>query len=117
MKRMSIEASLARSQAKITKFGVQSVVWAYNKVMRTALQGLHVDSKSLAAVKKLLKDGRRVVLMPVYRSFADLFTFVYIHQHFGIQPPFMLLSEKDQPPPALQYLLRSVGLVTYSLES
>lgn len=50
MKRMSIEASLARSQAKITKFGVQSVVWAFNKVMRTALQGLHVDSKSLAAV-------------------------------------------------------------------
>ena len=49
------------------------MLWLINKKMRTAVQGLWVDQKSLDKVKALLAAGMHVVLMPLYKSFADSF--------------------------------------------
>lgn len=83
--------------AKISQFGVKSLVWAFNKIMGNALQGLHVDTNSITKLQNLLKEGKRIVLMPVYRSFADMFIFVFVHHHFGLPMPFMVGSNEDAP--------------------
>jgi hypothetical protein len=41
--------------------------------MRKAVHGLWVDQKSISKVKNLLDQGNHVVLMPLYKSFADSF--------------------------------------------
>lgn len=64
------------------------MVWMFSKQMRRALSALQVDLRSVDLLKDLLKT-KKVVLMPIYRSVADIFIFVYIHHCFGIEAPFM----------------------------
>ena len=62
----------------ITKIGIKTMIWYANKMFRIAFEGLFVDQKSLESVRTLVNDGYRVVLMPVYKSFADHFIQTYI---------------------------------------
>lgn len=39
-------------------------------------------------VKTLLKEGRNVVLIPIFKSFADPFILNFIHTHFKFEVPF-----------------------------
>ena len=46
-------------------------------------------------VQSLLLTGHKVVLMAVYRSFADPFVNIYIHNHFGVDVPFLFGNQED----------------------
>ena len=70
---------LNEMHSKVTYMGIKSVIWYFNKTMRHAVQGLHVDERSLDKVKQLLQTNHRVVLMPIYKSFADAFVYIYVH--------------------------------------
>lgn len=83
--------------SKVSLLGIKSIVWYFNKTMRHAIFGLHVDENSLNQVKNLLKSNHRVILMPIYKSFADAFVYTYIHNHFKLEPPFMLGNFEDTP--------------------
>jgi glycerol-3-phosphate O-acyltransferase len=82
---------------RITSAGIRSLIWYFNKTMRIAIQGLHVDERSITRVKQLLSDGHRVVLMPIYKSFADAFIYIYIHNYFNLETPFLLGNYEDTP--------------------
>jgi hypothetical protein len=85
-------------KASITQAGVRTVVWYANKVMRHSLQGLFVDDKSLQRVKDLIQDKKnKVVLLPIYKSFADFFIQTYIFHHFGVGIPFTFGNLNDVP--------------------
>jgi hypothetical protein len=45
---------LNEMHSKVTYMGIKSVIWYFNKTMRHAVQGLHVDERSLDKVKQLL---------------------------------------------------------------
>ena len=84
-------------QTRISWPGIKATVYYFNKLMRQAMQGLHVDQPSIERVKSLLASGKRVVLMPIYKSFLDSFVYVYIHNHYQMEMPFMFGSLEDTP--------------------
>jgi hypothetical protein len=65
-------------RTSITNVGIRSMIWYCNKLLRVSLEGLFVDNKSLGRVKDLISDGSRVVLLPIYKSYADFFIQTYI---------------------------------------
>jgi hypothetical protein len=46
------------------------------------MNGLHVDHDSVNRVKALLKQGSKVVLLPLYKAQIDPYLMVYLHNHF-----------------------------------
>ena len=56
---VKLDIGIAKKQldemnTKVTMMGVKSIIWYFNKTMRKALQGLHVDLPSVERVKTLL---------------------------------------------------------------
>lgn len=88
---------LNEMHSRITIFGIKSVIWYFNKTMRHALAGLHVDLPSVNMVKQLQHEGKKVILMPIYKSFADSFIYIYIHNHFNLETPFLFGNKEDTP--------------------
>lgn len=35
--------------------------------------------------------------MPIYKSFADSFVYIYIHNHFNLETPFLFGNKEDTP--------------------
>jgi len=88
------------------------VNWMFNKTMRVAIQGLHVDLNSVAMVKSLLKENKKVILVPVYKSFADPFILNFIHSHFKFEIPFSFGNFEDTPQiPFFRKLGKSTGYI------
>jgi len=80
--------------------------------MRLALQGLHVDEHSLANVKALADQGKRLVLMPIFKSFADPFILGYIFNYFEMEMPFMFGHLEDTPHiKMMEKWVRSIGYI------
>ena len=87
------------------------MTWIFNRTMRKSIQGLHVDEHSLAKVRALADQGKRVILMPIFKSFADAFILGYIHNYFEMELPFMFGHLEDTPHIKLmEKWVRSVGL-------
>lgn len=98
--------------SKVTLMGIKSIVWYFNKTMRRAIQNLYIEEKSLGKIKQLLSDNKRVILMPIYKSFADAFIHLYIHHHYQMDMPFMLGNYEDTPRIALfETWLKRAGYV------
>lgn len=92
--------------------GVKSMTWIFNRTMRKSIQGLHVDEHSLARVRSLAEQGKRVILMPIFKSFADAFILGYIHNYFEMELPFMFGHLEDTPHIKLmEKWVRSVGYI------
>jgi hypothetical protein len=50
--------------------------------------------------------------MPIYKSFADPFLMVFIHNHFNLETPFLFGNMEDTPDDKLyQSWLKSIGYV------
>ena len=54
------------------------------KLLRNIFQGIWVNQKGIENVKKLLSSKNHVVLMPTYKSFADLTILLKILLHSQI---------------------------------
>ena len=69
---------LAEMQTSITTSGINLCFWYFNKIMRRAIQGLFVDTNSVKMLKGLIDANHKVILMPIYKSFADFFVHLYV---------------------------------------
>jgi len=97
----------------IDKISVKTAVWWLSKTMRHGIQGLNVDEKSVTMLKDLMAiPNKKVVLMPIYKSFGDAFIFVFLHHHYGIEAPFIFGNKEDELLPSLQRLLQRIGYVS-----
>ncbi len=79
---MAAKKQLNEMHTRVTLMGIKSIVWYFNKTMRRAIQSLYIEERSLSKIKQLLSDNKRVILMPIYKSFADAFIHLYIHHHY-----------------------------------
>lgn len=79
----------------ITVTGVKMMIYYFNRLMRQAIAGLHVQENSLAVVQDLLKQHKKVVLVPMYTSHADCFIHLYVHNHYGLDIPFIFGNKED----------------------
>ena len=76
---------LQKMRSQITPQSVTIATWLFHKTMRVAMQGLHVDHDSINKVKQhIIQGNQNVVLMPVFKSFADTLLMVYICVEFGL---------------------------------
>ena len=54
------------------------LIYVFNKTMRHMLRGLFVETESITKnVKEQIDQGYHVILMPIYRSWADFFLLSY----------------------------------------
>ena len=71
-----------------------------------------MDTKSLDKVKGLMNDGAHVVLMPIYKTYADSFVQIYVNYHFNLDMPFMFGNLEDTPRiPFYDYWLSKAGYI------
>jgi len=61
------------------------------------MQGLHIDEKSVLRVKQMVNKDNRIVLFPQFQSFADPMLLTFIHNHFGMEMPFLFGNAEDIP--------------------
>ena len=81
----ALTEQLQKMRSQITPQSVTIATWLFHKTMRVAMQGLHVDHDSIDKVKQHIFQGNQnVVLMPVFKSFADTLLMVYICVEFGL---------------------------------
>ena len=76
-------------QTSITPYGAKALIWFFNKSLRNAVRGLFVEQQSLQKnVKDQLAAGYHVVLMPIYKTWADFFILSYVQIMQGLEVPF-----------------------------
>ena len=62
----------------------------FNRKFRQITRGIYLQQQGFDNIRKLLQAGERVVLMPVYRSFADLPVLLYSLFVNNIEIPFTI---------------------------
>ena len=96
----------------IDKKYVFPTMWFSNKLFRHLSQGLFVEEPGIKTIKKLISMGERVVLIPHYKSFADLFILFYMFKSYDIEVPFTVGNFEDTPRVrAIDALLKGIGYI------
>ena len=73
------KVQLNEMRSEISSNGMRALIYIFNKNMRSAIQGLHVDMTGLKAVKSHIQAGYKVIFMPIYKSFMDFFILTYVN--------------------------------------
>ena len=68
-----------------------------NRVFRQVYEGVYVDHPGVKRVKNLLAAGKKVVLLPAYKSYSDYFLLLYVLYINEIQIPFSIGNFEDNP--------------------
>ena len=70
-----------------------------NKSVTRLLDGLHIDMKGLKAIKEMTEKDRKtkIVLMPMFKSFSDLFVLHYANYISDIEMGFSFGYHNDSP--------------------
>ena len=81
------------------------------KVASHVLEGLYVNAKGVQTVKKLCQNRKtRVVLVPMYKSFADPLLMYYIQYLNDIELGFTFGNYEDSPKiQAISTILKNMG--------
>jgi len=88
------------------------MLWFFSKTMRVGLQGLYVQEESMMRVKTLADSGAKIVLVPIYKSFADFFIQAFINNRYELDTPFTFGNQEDSPRIKLfDTWLRSAGYI------
>lgn len=103
---------LAEMQTQISLSGMRLFLWYFNKTMRQKIQGIFVDIASIKMVKDLISANHKVIIMPLYKSFADFFVQTYVARTQGIEAGFTFGNFEDTPRiKILDALLRQCGYI------
>ena len=83
-----------------------------NRKLRQVTNGLYLQQSGFESIKKLLQAGERVVLLPVYKSFADWPVLLYSLFVNKIEIPFTIGNAEDIPQaPMIEKILKNVGYI------
>ena len=83
--------------AHISKPSTTLLLWYFNKTMRHAVRGLYVDTVGIERVRDLIDRNKRVIFVPLYKSFGDFFVMQFINYKYGIEPGFTFGNLEDTP--------------------
>lgn len=83
-----------------------------NRKMRQMSRGVYLQQQGFDEIRRLLQAGERIVLMPVYRSFADLPVILYSLFTNKIEIPFTMGTNEDSPSAIfIEKFLKRVGYI------
>ena len=84
----------------------------FNRKFRQISRGLYLEQKGFESIRELLQAGESVVLMPVYRSFADLPVLLYSLFVNKSEIPFTIGNSEDLPSArVINGLLKKIGYI------
>ena len=81
----------------IEKRYVLPCLWYCSKIFRNLSQGLFVEEPGIQTIKKILHMNEKVILLPQYKSFADLFVLLYTLKYYNLETPFTIGNAEDIP--------------------
>lgn len=90
-------AQLHQLHCTVSTKTLRPVFGYLNKTFRSTIEGLFIHEPSMVKLKELLDKGERVVLMPYYKSFTDLFVILYALYVNEIEIPFTFGNFEDTP--------------------
>jgi len=61
------------------------------------MQGLYVDTHGVEAVKQKLREGYKVIFLPLYKTFLDFFVLQYVNLAHNIPSGFTFGNCEDTP--------------------
>ena len=91
------QIQLDEMKSSLSLNGSRVFLWYFNKLMRNGLSGLFVDTKSVKMVNELISQNQKVILMPLYKSYADFFIHMYVVYTQKIKPGFTFGNFEDTP--------------------
>ena len=87
------------------------MMYRLEKILRNSFDGIWVNQPGVDVVKKLLKEGEHVILMPTYKSFSDMFVLMYALIENQIQLPFTIGNLDDTQRLLIDKLLSKIGYI------
>ena len=103
---------LDRMHSRIDTKAVQVVLAYFNRIFRQISRGIFVQQSGVDAIKKLIAANERVILLPVYKSFADFPVLLYTLFVNRIEIPFTFGNLEDIPKaPLIKSLLTRLGYI------
>jgi glycerol-3-phosphate O-acyltransferase len=103
---------LKRMNATIDKRAIQLSMAYFNRKFRQLSSGIYVQQSGVDTIKKLIAANERVILLPVYKSFADLPILLYTLFVNKIEIPFTIGNLEDTPRvPLFDSLLKRLGYI------
>ena len=79
------------------------MLYFFNRWMRKRIQGLYVDTAGLDRVKARIKEGCKVVFLPLYRTFSDFYLMQFVHYKLGVPSGFTFGNIEDIPGTKITY--------------
>ena len=96
----------------IEKKYVLPLLWYSSKLFRKLASGLFVEQPGIEVIKKLMNMNERVVLLPQYKSFGDLFILLYTFAAHNIEIPLTVGNMEDTPRVRfIDMLLKGIGYI------
>jgi len=110
-KEKKILGELSRLRCQMDKFACQRTFYLLSKVAKHIFEGVLIEQDGLDMVKELSKDRKtRVVMMPVYKSYADPLVLYYINYMKNFDFGFIFGHLEDSPKVlAVENLLKNIG--------
>ena len=88
------------------------MLWYSSKLFRGISNGLFVEEPGIKVIKKLMHMNERVVLLPQYKSFADLFILLFTFAAHDIELPLTVGNMEDTPRVRfIDMLLKGIGYI------
>ena len=96
----------------IEKKFVLPTIWYSSKLFRTLTSGLFVEEPGIKVIKKLMHMNEKVILLPQYKSYGDLFILLYTFAVHDIEIPMTVGNMEDTPRVRfIDMLLKGVGYI------
>lgn len=106
-----IQNELTRVRAQMNRLANQRIFYMISKAAQHVLEGLYIDVEGLNRVKELSYDRKtRIVMLPVYKSYADPLILYYINYLKNMDLGFTFGHLEDSPnSPAVENVLKRIG--------
>lgn len=96
--------------AKIDKNALAAAMVFFNRKFRQCSNGIYLQQQGFDTIKKLMNAGERVVLLPIYKSFADWPVLLYSLFVNKIEIPFTVGNAEDIPQATMvKGMLNNIG--------
>lgn len=109
------QSQLQSINTKLSRSVLLPVFWYLSNTLRTITEGLFVDQVGMKRIKDLMNNNERVVLLPTYKSYADVFVLLFALASADIPLPFTVGNREDIPRVRfIEKILHGIGYIMTS---
>ena len=94
-----VQNELTRVRSSIHLKWTQYLSYIFNKIANQLAETLNIDKPGIEKIKQLSKEDRktRVILLPIYKSYADALIMHFLFYLYDIEPSFIFGNYEEIP--------------------